>query len=52
VANGYAVTVHAALGVLEYVLAHADRSGFATPTQLVGADFIETLPGSSKIRIE
>jgi short subunit dehydrogenase-like uncharacterized protein len=52
VANGYAVTVHAALGVLEYVLAHADRSGFATPTQLVGADFIETLPGSSKIRID
>jgi short subunit dehydrogenase-like uncharacterized protein len=52
VANGYAVTVHAALGVLDYVLAHADRNGFATPTQLVGADFIETLPGSSKIRID
>jgi len=51
-ANGYAVTVHAALGVLQYLLTHPEQTGFATPTQLVGSDFIETLPGSSKIKIE
>jgi len=51
-ANGYAVTVHAALGVLHYVLTHPERSGFATPTQLVGSEFIETLPGSTQIKIE
>jgi short subunit dehydrogenase-like uncharacterized protein len=52
VANGYALTVQSALGVLQYVLAHPDRNGFATPTQLVGAEFVETLPGSSKIKID
>jgi len=52
VANGYAVTVQAALGILQHVLARPDRNGFATPTQLIGSDFVETLPGSSKIRVD
>jgi short subunit dehydrogenase-like uncharacterized protein len=27
-------------------------SGFATPSELVGADFVTTLPGSTPIRID
>jgi short subunit dehydrogenase-like uncharacterized protein len=51
-ANGYALTVHSSLGILEHVLTKHPEPGFATPTMLVGADFVTTLPGSSPIRIE
>jgi short subunit dehydrogenase-like uncharacterized protein len=51
-ANGYALTVHSSLGILEYVLTQRPEPGFATPTMLVGAEFVTTLPGSSPIRIE
>jgi short subunit dehydrogenase-like uncharacterized protein len=51
-ANGYAVTVYSALGVLQHVLANTPTAGFTTPARLMGPDFIETLPGSSKIKIE
>lgn len=51
-ANGYTLTVHAALGILSEVLSRACNPGFATPSSLVGADFVSSLPGSSTIRIE
>ncbi len=50
--NGYALTVHTALGILEQLLAEPQRSGFMTPTMLVGSDFISTLPNCSAIRVE
>ncbi len=51
-ANGYAVTVHSALGVLKAVLQGNMTFGFATPASMLGSDFVESLPGSTKIRIE
>jgi short subunit dehydrogenase-like uncharacterized protein len=52
VANGYDVTVHAALGIAAHVLGSAPVAGHLTPSQLVGRDFVEHLPGSGAIRIE
>ena len=52
VANGYDVTVHAALGIAARVLEMVRVSGHLTPAQLVGRDFVEQLPGSSSVRIE
>ncbi|WP_129781011.1 saccharopine dehydrogenase family protein [Peristeroidobacter soli] len=51
-ANGYSLTVHASLGILNEVLGRACNPGFATPSSLVGADFVSSLPGSSTIRID
>ena len=52
VANGYDVTVHAALGIAAHVLGSGPVAGHLTPSQLVGRDFVEQLPGSGAIRIE
>jgi short subunit dehydrogenase-like uncharacterized protein len=51
-ANGYAVTAHAALGVLTRLLAGIDNSGYATPSLLMGADFVNRLPGSSETKFD
>jgi short subunit dehydrogenase-like uncharacterized protein len=51
-ANGYSLTVHASLGILNEVLGRACNPGFTTPSLLVGADFVSSLPGSSTIRID
>lgn len=50
-ANGYVVTVHAALGILSALFEKQPEFGYTTPANLMGAHFIETLPGSSPIRI-
>jgi short subunit dehydrogenase-like uncharacterized protein len=50
-ANGYSVTVDAALGILQDVLRNPGRGGYFTPSQLVGADFVTRLPGSSTIQV-
>jgi len=50
-ANGYSVTVDAALGILRDVLRNPGRGGYFTPSQLVGADFVTKLPGSTAIRV-
>jgi short subunit dehydrogenase-like uncharacterized protein len=52
VANGYDVTVHASLGLLQHLLEHAGPGGYRTPSQLVGRRFIETLPGSGPMSVE
>lgn len=51
-ANGYALTVNSSLGILSRLLDEPQRAGYFTPTQLVGAEFVTTLPGSSAIRVE
>lgn len=51
-ANGYSLTVTSSLGILSSLLAQPRAPGFATPSMLMGADFVTTLPGSSSIRIE
>ncbi len=43
--NGYDVTVTAALGVAEHVIANDVEGGFMTPSLLMGPDFAATLPG-------
>lgn len=52
VANGYDVTVHAALGIVAHVLGMSRTAGHRTPAQLVGPGFVEQLPGSGQIEIE
>ena len=51
-ANGYSLTVQSSLGILSAVLDQACNPGFTTPSFLMGADFVSTLPGSSTIRID
>ena len=50
-ANGYTVTVHASLGVVARLLAGGVAAGSATPARLLGARFVETLPGSGPLSI-
>jgi short subunit dehydrogenase-like uncharacterized protein len=49
VANGYTVTVHASLGVVERLLAGPAPAGASTPARLMGRGYVETLPGSGRI---
>lgn len=50
-ANGYTVTVHAALGVAERLLGAEAPAGAMTPARLMGARYVETLPGSGPIAL-
>jgi short subunit dehydrogenase-like uncharacterized protein len=50
-ANGYTVTVHAALGIVERLLGGDAPAGALTPARLMGARYVETLPGSGRIAI-
>jgi short subunit dehydrogenase-like uncharacterized protein len=45
--NGYTLTVSAALGIVEALLRGTDAAGFHTPSQLMGADYVLSLPGVS-----
>ena len=46
VPNGYALTVTASLGIVERLLQPAAaQAGFRTPSQLMGDDYVMTLPG-------
>ena len=52
VANGYDVTVQASLAIAQHLLdGKPVMAGHRTPSQLMGSDFVETLPGSSSIEI-
>jgi short subunit dehydrogenase-like uncharacterized protein len=42
---GYALTVTAALAVLERVLENAAPVGFSTPSKAFGPEFVLSLPG-------
>ena len=43
--NGYHLTVIAALGITEYLLAETVEGGYYTPSLLMGSDYAESLPG-------
>jgi short subunit dehydrogenase-like uncharacterized protein len=51
-ANGYALTIASSLGIIGRVLEIQPAPGFITPSLLMGADFVSTLPGSSQIRFD
>jgi short subunit dehydrogenase-like uncharacterized protein len=46
--EGYTMTMHTALLMLRHVLAHPDVSGYATPSQLCGADSVLQVPGVTR----
>ena len=48
-ANGYSLTAQAALGILERILSQQAPPGFTTASQLMGADYVLALPGSSLV---
>ena len=50
-ANGYTVTVEAALAIVEHLLAAQVEAGSYTPSLLMGADFAATLPGSTPVSL-
>ncbi|HEY0506112.1 MAG TPA: hypothetical protein VGD42_21720, partial [Lysobacter sp.] len=45
VPNGYSLTVTAALGIVEHLLRGGAEPGYRTPSQLMGADYVLSLPG-------
>lgn len=45
VPNGYDLTVTASLGIVERLRGQAPTGGYYTPSQLMGADYVLTLPG-------
>lgn len=47
--NGYSLTVTASLGIVERLLGGAPRGGFFTPSQLMGADYVLSLPGVQRL---
>ncbi|MBS0375860.1 MAG: saccharopine dehydrogenase NADP-binding domain-containing protein [Proteobacteria bacterium] len=53
VGNGYTVTVQAALGIVARLLdpAQPPAAGALTPARLMGARYVETLPGSGRITL-
>jgi len=50
-ANGYTVTAYAPLGVIRHLLAGGVPGGAATPARLLGARYVETLPGSGRLAV-
>jgi len=50
-AEGYTVTIHGSLGIVEKLLGGEIPAGCFTPSQIMGERFISTLPGSTEIRI-
>jgi len=51
VANGYVVTVHASLAIAAHLLKADVEPGAYTPSRLMGAGFVEQLPGSDALVI-
>lgn len=50
-ANGYKVTAHGAVAVARRVLLRPAESGYRTPSQLMGPDFVASLPGSGPVQL-
>ena len=45
VPNGYTLTATASLGIVEHLLRGTDVVGYRTPSQLMGAEYVLSLPG-------
>ena len=52
VPNGYTFTTDASIAIARRLLAGGLSPGFTTPARLMGADFVTSLPGASKITVE
>jgi len=52
VPNGYTVTTDAAVAIARRLLASPAGAGFTTPARLMGAGFVSTLPGATRITLE
>ncbi len=50
VPNGYTLTASASLGIVEHLLGGSDASGYRTPSQLMGADYVLGLPGVTMLQ--
>lgn len=50
-ANGYDVTVHGSLAVMEFLLDYKGPGGYFTPSKLCGFELVERLPGSGLIKV-
>jgi short subunit dehydrogenase-like uncharacterized protein len=48
--NGYEITVTAALGIIEHLLKQRVPGGYYTPSKLMGAEYVLSLPGVKLIR--
>jgi short subunit dehydrogenase-like uncharacterized protein len=51
-ANGYDVTVAGALAAVRHLLYNKPSGGSYTPSQLLGAELVTTLPGSGRLVLE
>jgi short subunit dehydrogenase-like uncharacterized protein len=51
VANGYTTTVHSTLGIVERILLGMPPTGYRTPSQVMGADFVSSLPGATGVSL-
>jgi short subunit dehydrogenase-like uncharacterized protein len=49
VPNGYDLTVTASLGIVERLAHDAPAGGYYTPSQLMGADYVMSLPGVAQV---
>ncbi len=49
VPNGYTFTVIAALGIVQHLLHGTDASGYRTPSQLMGPEYVLSLPGVTAV---
>jgi short subunit dehydrogenase-like uncharacterized protein len=47
--NGYALTVTASIGIVERLLRGDAPAGYRTPSQLMGADYVLSLPGVQRV---
>ncbi|MDQ3287016.1 MAG: saccharopine dehydrogenase NADP-binding domain-containing protein [Pseudomonadota bacterium] len=47
VPNGYTLTATASLGIVQHLLGGTAEAGFRTPSQLMGAEYVMSLPGVS-----
>ena len=50
-ANGYTLTMEAALAIVRRVLDMPPAPNYYTPSQIMGSEFISELPGSSAIAV-
>lgn len=51
VAHGYKFTYLAAVASVEFCLRQQDKSGYFTPSMLMGVDFVEELEGSTNFQV-
>ena len=51
-ANGYCLAADGTIMAVQYLLTNAPSGGYYTPSMLLGARWVEQLPGSTSIRVK